>query len=189
MHGQQNVKICIPFTFSKYFPLLSPPSSSEAKYNVVLVTGDLVFINKAGITRWVCPPSDGTWLRLLFVQKQVSLHYSDCARLQLECDGTRWRKGGEVKGKPANGVGSQYSSHYLGTWCIQHLLLLMLTPWLPVVDWTDAPADLNGLVRFTERRNLVSALVPSHFKRSILSIYFLLFMCDLMMATFSGRNM
>ena len=27
---------------------------------------------------------------------------------------------GEVKGKLANGVGSQYSSHYLGTWCIQH---------------------------------------------------------------------
>jgi hypothetical protein len=39
----------------------------------------------------------------------------------------------------------------------------MRTPRLPVVDWTDAPADLNGLVRFTERRNLVSARVPSHF--------------------------
>jgi len=41
-------------------------------------------------------------------------------RLQLKCDGTRWRTGGEVKGKLANGVGSQYPSHYLGTWCIQH---------------------------------------------------------------------
>ena len=41
-------------------------------------------------------------------------------RLQLKCDGTRWRTGGELKGKLANGVGSQYSSHYLGTWCIQH---------------------------------------------------------------------
>ena len=30
------------------------------------------------------------------------------------------------------------------------------------------PADLNGLVRFAERRNLVSARVPSHFKRSLL---------------------
>ena len=29
------------------------------------------------------------------------------------------------------------------------------------------PAELNGLVRFAERRNLVSARVPSHFKRSI----------------------
>jgi len=41
-------------------------------------------------------------------------------RLQLKCDGTRWRTGGEVMGKLANGVGSQYSSHFLETWCIQH---------------------------------------------------------------------
>ena len=47
------------------------------------------------------------------------------------------------------------------------LLPLMRTPRLPVVDWTDAPADLNGLVRFAKRRNLVSARVPSHFKRSL----------------------
>jgi len=37
--------------------------------------------------------------------------------------------GGEVKGKLANGVGSQNPSLYLGT-----LLPLMRTPWLPVVD-------------------------------------------------------
>ena len=36
-------------------------------------------------------------------------------RVQVKCDGTRWRTGREVKGKLANGVGSQYSSHYLGT--------------------------------------------------------------------------
>jgi len=39
----------------------------------------------------------------------------------------------------------------------------MRTPRLPVVDWTDAPVDLNGLVRFAERWNLVSVRVPSHF--------------------------
>ena len=38
------------------------------------------------------------------------------------------------------------------------LLTLMRTRRLPVVDWTDAPADLNGLVHFAERRNLVSGL-------------------------------
>jgi len=27
---------------------------------------------------------------------------------------------GKVKGKLTNVVGSQYSSHYLRTWCIQH---------------------------------------------------------------------
>ena len=47
------------------------------------------------------------------------------------------------------------------------LLPLMLTPRLPFVDWTDAPADLNGLVHFAERRNLVSACVSSHFIRSL----------------------
>jgi hypothetical protein len=35
---------------------------------------------------------------------------------------------------------------------------------VPAVDWTDTPsAELNGLVRLAERRNLVSARVPSHF--------------------------
>jgi hypothetical protein len=48
------------------------------------------------------------------------------------------------------------------------LLRLMRTPRLPVVDGTDAPADLNWLVRFAERRNVVSARVSSHFKRSLL---------------------
>ena len=47
------------------------------------------------------------------------------------------------------------------------LLTLIRTPRLPAVDWTDVPADLNGLVRFGERRNLVSARVPSRFKRSL----------------------
>ena len=47
------------------------------------------------------------------------------------------------------------------------LLPLTRTPLLPVIDWTDAPADLNGLVRFAERQNLVSARVSSHFKHSL----------------------
>ena len=32
-----------------------------------------------------------------------------CGRVRMKPDGTRWRTGGEVKGKLANGVGSQYS--------------------------------------------------------------------------------
>jgi len=71
--------------------------------------------------------------------------------------------------KLANGVGSQYPSLpqnmvYLA------LLPLMRTTRLPIVDRTDATADLNGLVRFAERQNLVSARVPSHFKRSLLCL-------------------
>jgi len=37
------------------------------------------------------------------------------------------------------------------------------------LNWRPS-ADLNGLVRFAERRNLVSARVPSHFKSSLSSI-------------------
>ena len=44
------------------------------------------------------------------------------------------------------------------------LLTLMRTPRLSAFDRTDAPADLNGFVLFGERRNLVSARVPSRFK-------------------------
>ena len=47
------------------------------------------------------------------------------------------------------------------------------TPRKPALDWTEPPADKNGLVRFAGRPNLVSALVPSH---SIFTI--LLFFSD-----------
>ena len=48
----------------------------------------------------------------------------------------------------------------------------MRTPRLPAVDWTDAPADLNWLVRFAERLNLVSARVPSHFDWPLTQLFF-----------------
>jgi len=51
------------------------------------------------------------------------------------------------------------------------LLPLMRTPRLPVVDCTDTPADLNGLVRFAERHNLISARLPSHSKRSLPGLF------------------
>ena len=81
--------------------------------------------------------------------------------------GRRWR------GKLANWVGSQSPPHRFTlprNMVYPSLLPLMRTPRLPAVDWTDAPADLNGLVRFAEGRNLVSARVPSHFKRTLLYV-------------------
>jgi len=56
---------------------------------------------------------------------------------------------------------------YLRTWCIQHYYRWCTHLGWPVVDWTDAPADSNGLVSFTKRQNLVSVCVPSHFKCSL----------------------
>jgi hypothetical protein len=49
------------------------------------------------------------------------------------------------------------------------LLTLMRTPRLPAVYRTDSPAELNGLVRLGERRNVVSTRVPS---RSARGLYF-----------------
>ena len=60
-----------------------------------------------------------------------------------------------MKGKLANAVGSQYPSHYLETWCIQHYYRLCAHIGL-------ASSRLNSSV-FAERRNLVSGRVPSHF--------------------------
>jgi len=76
---------------------------------------------------------------------------STSSSLQLKRDGTRWRTGEEVKRKLANGVGSQYPSHCLGTWCIQHYYRWCAHLGWPVVDWTDIPTDLNGLVRFARK--------------------------------------
>jgi hypothetical protein len=48
-----------------------------------------------------------------------------------------------------------------------YLLPLLRTLRLPAVDQTDAPGDVNGLVRFAERRNMVYTHVPSHFNWSL----------------------
>jgi len=73
---------------------------------------------------WVNLPMEMDNLQVKFVTCSLHLLESLASLLscgvQLKCDGTRWRTGREVKGKLANGVGSQYPSHYLGTWCIQH---------------------------------------------------------------------
>jgi hypothetical protein len=57
---------------------------------------------------------------LFKMESFLQVFWSICGTVQLKCDGTWWRTGGKVKGKLVNGVGSQYSSHYLRTWCMQH---------------------------------------------------------------------
>jgi len=46
------------------------------------------------------------------------------------------------------------------------------------LNWHPRPADLNGLVRCAERRNVVSACVPSHFKSSLMIMMKLLVFCE-----------
>ena len=88
-------------------------------------------------------------------------------RARSEPGGTRWRTGGEVKGKLVNGVGSQYSNATSErglssiTQADAHTSAASSR-----LNWRPPP-DLNGLVRFGERRNLVSARVPSRSARAI----------------------
>jgi hypothetical protein len=66
---------------------------------------------------WFKSKTDGTELCAADASnRSLSL----CCTVQLKCDGTVDAREGEVKGKLAKWVGSQYSSHYLGIWCIQH---------------------------------------------------------------------
>jgi len=88
-------------------------------------------------------------------------------RLQLKCDGTRWRTGKGSEGETGEWSGYPVLFTLPRNMVYPALLALIRTPRLPAIDWTDAPDDLNGLVRFAERWNLVSARVSSHFKRSL----------------------
>jgi len=56
---------------------------------------------------------------------------------------------------------------------------------ITTITTAEAHTDLNGHIRFAERRNLVSARVPSHFKRS-LTQFFLLDFCRLSTGSFPG---
>ena len=72
------------------------------------------------------PPEQNSWVRHCVIENLNFLSRSCSSdrhvvlslklfggRLLLKYGGTRWRTGEKVKGKLANGVGSQYSSHYL----------------------------------------------------------------------------
>jgi hypothetical protein len=79
-----------------------------------------IFIEKSAIPNFTEIPPLGATMIYEDRQTDMTFIYYSSVRVQLKCDSTRWLTGGEVKGKLANGVGSQYSSHYLGTWYIQH---------------------------------------------------------------------
>ena len=95
------------------------------------------------------------------------------SRARSEPGGTRWRTGGEVKGKLMNGVGSQYSHATFRTWFIQHYSSWCAHLGCQQSTELTSPTDLNGLARFRERRNLVSARVPSRSARAITTYFHL----------------
>jgi len=142
----------VPYTLSRYG---------------VKLHGNVTSVDPAFIVHWTLH-NHGVHAITLYILSHVcvgviSSYIRNSGRGQLKCDGTPWLTGGEVKGKLANGVGSQYPSHYLGTWCVQHYYSWYAHLGCQYLTELTPPADLNGLVRFSERRNLVSARLPSHF--------------------------
>jgi len=103
----------------------------------------------------------------------IGVLYKNRGTVQLKYDCTRWRTGGgggkwrvnwrmewvasTLHTTAEHGVSSNTTADAHNSAASSRL------NWRP-------PADLNGLVRFAERRNLVSARLPSHFKRSLLNV-------------------
>ena len=108
-------------------------------------------------------------------------------RVHLKTDGTRWRTGGKWRGN----CRMEWVTSTLHT-TSEHVVssITIAESHTSVVDWTDAPADLNGLVRFAERPNLISAHVPSHFKRSlpIFNYVYTNSPCKLKYSSYCGAN-
>jgi hypothetical protein len=77
---------------------------------------------------------------------------------------------GKCRGKLANGVGSQLIKRDRRSQLAQryyHVTTTMCTLRLLQPDYADTPDDSNGLVLFSEIRNLVSAHGPSRFNPTI----------------------
>ena len=85
-------------------------------------------------------------------------------RVETESDGTRRRTGGEVKGKETNRVGSQAVFSLTRNSPSSVATIVLRRPALQESQYSIelTPADINGLVRFAGRPNLVSARVASH---------------------------
>ena len=94
-----------------------------------------------------------TVVQLLILQ----VWYAD-SRLQLKCDGTRWRTGGEVKGKLVNAAGSQYTLHTTSEHGVSSITTAdaHTSAASSRLNWRPHQADLNGLVRFARKTKYCS---------------------------------
>jgi len=102
----------------------------------------------AGRFKWTRPfrAKDEIWF--LRVCHHISTGF--CVRLQLKCDVTRWRTGGEVKGKLAYAVGTLHTTSEHGVSSIT-TADVHTSAASSRLNWRPPPADLNGLVRFTRK--------------------------------------
>ena len=96
-------------------PVILPPGKDlKASWNV-MAHGDAREGKWRGIWRmeWVASTLHTTW------EHGVSSFITADAHTSAASSPLNWRPPADLNGL-ANGVGRQYPSHYLGTWCIQH---------------------------------------------------------------------
>jgi len=97
--------------------------------------------------------------KILHLWENVEIY----GRVQLKCDGTRWHREGKWRGN----WWIECVASTLHT-TSEHGVFSIIIAKEPTsaassrLNWRT-PDDLNRLVRFVERRNMVSARVPSHF--------------------------
>ena len=117
----------------------------------------LTFLAKARKKRTVPNIETANWPRISVTTSTV----------RLKPDDTRWRTGGEVKGKLVNGMGSQYS-HTTSERGVSSITQAdaHTSAASSRLNWRPRRFKWNR-PRFGEWRNLVSARVPSRFKRTI----------------------
>jgi len=92
-----------PFQSQHYIPDASLMGVLHFRFPTVDISHQLVRV-------WIWP----------FYWYVVSTYCDSCWLVESSWNVMAQGDAREGKGKLANGVGSQYPSHYLGTWCIQH---------------------------------------------------------------------
>ena len=92
-------------------------------------------------------------------------------RVETETGGTRWRTGGEVKGKEANGVGSQQFSVWLGT--VHPVLLQSFSPdphskkASTRINWQPRRYKWTGPFRWKTESGFCACAITSRFHSTI----------------------
>ena len=78
-----------------------------------ILSSVLLYISRISVALVFCWGLSTGYSPFPFILSVWMTYFYSCL-LRSECGGTQWRMGGEVKGKLANGVGSQYSHTTLG---------------------------------------------------------------------------
>jgi len=117
--------------------------------------------------RWTFIMSAFFWNPWVMLLRGVRLFTAiSSGRARLKPDGTRWRTVGEVKGETCEWSGWRVVLHSTSKHGVSNITNITTAD--AHSSAASSRLNLNGLVRFAERQKMVSARVPSCFKRAVL---------------------